>query len=608
MVIESVMNFALTAVNMNAGATIKCTSSFGFYFRFTHNLTISGITFEECGAEMFQLSNARVTATILILISCSVTVDNVTITKGRGIGLLAFNPHGQFLLQDSTFVQNQLNFCLFKLPFHHTDFKCAISSQKRIVVQHSKLSGGYVKPNGTENYYHNFSSGITIITISSKDPSYTKIRIILVDVILYNNTGMAGNLYIEYNACQTAVYIDELNSSNSDVGVYIRPRLWRSTYCTIYTAWGTAIIARSLFNKTSLYLSVPQEDVISIDDFFEIDPILTYKHSVSLYNVTVVNSVANTTLFVAYIHQVLLADITFENNKGLDLMVLIGSEILFQGQCIFKRNVGGIAAYTHARLIFIENSSVQILETHDDLNAPLHMSYAYLEMQHHSMIRFENNTGLLSGAMACIGSIAFFLGTDIKMTFLNNKGTSGGALALYDKSRFDFHNNSEVYMTFVRNSASKVGGAIFVKDVEYLIKGSLGGNEPFFRMYGKVTAMFNFLENTADLAGCSIYGGWIDSVDTKRRPNITISTKDNCNASIVSSNPKRLCVCVNSQPDCNITHIQVEHIPGQPYFVSAVAVGQRFGIVPSTVLAQFIDEASTGVLDETQYVQIVIHS
>ena len=58
-------------------------------------------------------------------------------------------------------------------------------------------------------------------------------------------------------------------------------------------------------------------------------------------------------------------------------------------------------------------------------------------------------------------------------------------------------------------------------------------------------------------------------------------------------------------PDCNITNMQYDHIPGQPFIISAVAVGQRFGIVPSTVQAQFITQNSTGLLHETQYVQLV---
>ena len=110
----------------------------------------------------------------------------------------------------------------------------------------------------------------------------------------------------------------------------------------------------------------------------------------------------------------------------------------------------------------------------------------------------------------------------------------------------------------------------------------------------------------AELAGCAIYGGWIDAtLSTSKIPNITIVSKDTCNSSIVSSNPKRLCVCTNLVPDCNVTSMQFDHIPGQPFFISAVAVGRRFGIIPSTVQAQFISPKSTGLLEETQYVQIV---
>ena len=63
-------------------------------------------------------------------------------------------------------------------------------------------------------------------------------------------------------------------------------------------------------------------------------------------------------------------------------------------------------------------------------------------------------------------------------------------------------------MIFEGNSASKVGGAIFVKDVEYLVTGSpVGGNEPFFVIHENVTLTWSFTGNSAELAGCTIYGG-----------------------------------------------------------------------------------------------------
>ena len=207
--------------------------------------------------------------------------------------------------------------------------------------------------------------------------------------------------------------------------------------------------------------------------------------------------------------------------------------------------------------------------------------------------------------MAFMGALVSFFGTNIRMLLINNRGISGGAFAFYDNARLDFRNKSEVQMTFINNSASKVGGAIFVKDVEYLVIGSLGGNEQFFRLQKLANVTFTLLGNAAELAGCALYGGWIDSITITKHPKITMVSKESCNTSIVSSNPKRLCICTNLVPDCNITHMQFEHIPGQPFLISAVAVGQRFGIVPSTVQAQFIGEKSTGLLEETQYVQIV---
>ena len=607
-IVEVVENFVLTAANLTIGATIECNTSFGLQFIFTRNLTISGITFESCGAHMTYLSRSAesaILATLYIVISHDVTIENVTVTKGQGFGLIVYNFHRRFSIYNSQFLGNQLNFGLFKLPYS-TFFRDGSAKVRKLIIAQSKFIDGYMNPNKRKNNYeYNFSSGITVITFSSKDPSQTRTNIMIYDVVLNNNTGRNGNLHIEYNACTTRLCTTNLNSSNSVGGIFLRPRLFRSTYCTSITAWGLSTVVNSSFENASVYLSVLKEDVIDIDDLLETEnPELVYLHLIFLQNVTIANNNADTTLFISYVHRVILADVTLENNKGENLMLVIQTEVQLQGQCIFRRNIGAIAVYVSSQLVFNDNCEVHVIDSQDDLNAPLHISYAYVEFRRNSTIKFRNNTGLMSGAIAFIGAIATFFGRGIEMSFLENSGISGGAFALYDKSRFDFQDNSEVHMTFIRNYASKVGGAIFVKDVEYLIVGSLRGNEPFFRLSEGVVATLSFFGNTAELAGCTIYGGWIDSSFIKK-PNITIVSVNTCNASVVSSNPKRLCVCMNSQPDCNITDMQIEYIPGQSYSVSAVAVGQRFGIVPSTVQAQFVNLESNGELEETEYVQIV---
>lgn len=126
-------NFTLTAVNIRIGATIKCNGSVGFKFMYVQNLTISGIIFEKCGADVLHLTKYFVSATLNILISCNVAIKNITITKGIGFGLLVCNSHGQFLLQNSNFIENELNFGLFKLALR-SYFTCSTSSQKDFII------------------------------------------------------------------------------------------------------------------------------------------------------------------------------------------------------------------------------------------------------------------------------------------------------------------------------------------------------------------------------------------------------------------------------------------------------------------------------------------
>ena len=73
--------------------------------------------------------------------------------------------------------------------------------------------------------------------------------------------------------------------------------------------------------------------------------------------------------------------------------------------------------------------------------------------------------------------------------------------------------------------------------------------------------------------------------------------------SAISSNPSRVCLCFGYQPDCNVTIYELELLPGQSFQIQAVAVGQRFGTVPSTVFAAY--ENSSTEIDEVQQVQHV---
>lgn len=257
-------------------------------------------------------------------------------------------------------------------------------------IKKSRFINGYTNQNGSDNYYHDLSSGITLITYSPKDPSRVHIKIKLVNVTLHNNIAKMGNLYIEHNSCTTGVHV---KSRDSGIGIHIRPQLWRSAHCTILAAWGISIVEQSSFSNTSLYFTVPKEDGLKPDDLLETqNPDLEYIHLIGLYNISVVNSDAEITFFVSFVYKMLLTDMIFENNEGADLMMLINTEVQLQNQCIFKRNSGGITAYYGTRLIFAQDSDIQVFDSQDDVNAPLVISYAYVEVQSNSIIIHSETT------------------------------------------------------------------------------------------------------------------------------------------------------------------------------------------------------------------------
>lgn len=95
--------------------------------------------------------------------------------------------------------------------------------------------------------------------------------------------------------------------------------------------------------------------------------------------------------------------------------------------------------------------------------------------------------------------------------------------------------------------------------------------------------------NVASFGGDDLYGGWIDvNLDNIKKSitytDITEIFEFEGNNS-VSSDPTRICMCTNNTPDCNITYITQEILPGQTFSIQFSAVGQRYGTIKSFISA-----------------------
>ena len=311
-------------------------------------------------------------------------------------------------------------------------------------------------------------------------------------------------------------------------------------------------------------------------------------------------------------------------------MTFYGNTTFLQNKCRY----GGAIYAKDAEINFQEN--VVFRENEGEYGGAL-MLYHNVSVVtgQFAEVSFVRNHAQISGGAVYARDSQIIIRTGQKLSFVENEGYNGGAMTLDSGSTIFLEENSSV--TFVRNHAYHYGGAIYYMD-EYTnnFEPATELSKCFYGLFTtKVRAMFfnlhdlftlhhttiEFDSNVADFAGTAIYGGWVDYcklyIDNKRTtiPAYFISQTlvfdsvflfhQPTQFSLVSSNPTRVCLCTTkSIPDCSITEYTIAAYPGETLTIPAVAAGQRFGSVPSTVHSSFVS-GSNGRLPALQHTQSV---
>ena len=186
------------------------------------------------------------------------------------------------------------------------------------------------------------------------------------------------------------------------------------------------------------------------------------------------------------------------------------------------------------------------------------------------------------------------------LVFSGNKAIAGTAFVLLHNSILIFVENSHTY--FTNNHAINIGGVFYIVNNPYF--GELDYAEPFcfLKTEGRRSQIWlTFVNNSAGKGGDILYGGDValgldgdwNCLDSFRN----ISNISQNGPSLISSDPSRICLCKQSgQHDCLLLADPNSHIiyPGQTLSICAVVVGQEFGTVAGTVYAQFLHRSSNG--------------
>ena len=228
---------------------------------------------------------------------------------------------------------------------------------------------------------------------------------------------------------------------------------------------------------------------------------------------------------------------------------------------------------------------------------------------------FTNNKGT---ALLLVRSTVLFYENTL---FSHNSAAYGGALRLCDGSMFFLYNETNIQ--FENNYAAVSGGAIYAED-------SCSQLTPicFYQMDSVYTnlnrTILNFTNNTANYSGDAIYGGSIHTcilletyLSEQKKNNFVnklFQIQPN-SASMVASDPYRVCLCnkLTKKPNCTTSEIEIDpKYPGQTFHVFVAAVGQKKGTVPAILYVNSSYNVSNSyqlpIVDKCQSKELTVFS
>ena len=333
---------------------------------------------------------------------------------------------------------------------------------------------------------------------------------------------------------------------------------------------------------------------------------------------------------------------TFKNNSVLGTEI-VNNDHEFRRDFLAHEDAvrfsGGAMLISNSNITFMGYISI------DNSNAEYGGGVMALEsnLTFSGTVHMQDNTAIYGGGICVLKSVISFSGlTD----FCNNHAEdSGGAIyaiesyELYFEGNISFEYNTAakgggLYLAhrslcklsatalqiyFVQNHASRNGGAIYVDDSNpsvYCEKSSLLKSLCFFQVQSdrevnsqaQLQARIHFSNNTAKHGGGDLYGGTIDNC---KLPNIDIcsycvfkSSQDVFDSMAttdldITSVPLKVCSCEQQISDCPQSYF-IYVYPGNPSNVSVTVIGQRNGIVSTSIQSQTSGNITIRELEKSQ--------
>ena len=601
------ISFTCESTGRQASCHIQCTGSAGFFFHNVINVSISDIFFENCGASasryfkpMDQLYGASVV--LLFRYSTNIMLARVIIAGRMDYAIAMIGPQENVALTNTTLIGHSQGVCFYAAMDNRQTLRPLVAN---LVMNNVSFVEG---------------------TYGSNDGAYC--LAILVQMEYYVNIYMT-DIYIE--RCKVNVLYYDVCKTNANLQCI--------TVIDGYYSLSPDIILSARMSSCSYGLMEWKRFSVNDANFtntvIQIIPLL-YHRTTSIdkrglsFQIVFSNAIIRQCKHLIFmgIYEIIMNNVSFLETH--DAVVFASVMLQIKRSFRFERNLNGMTVMSDllkwnrgSRITITEDTKVEFknnILSNSGSGSLMHVTTSTFDIFDNTSILFEGNTGLHCGGILLENSTMNFHPGKSLVLFLSNEGSKGGAMAFYATSQIKFI-CSTTEINFINNHAQRVGGAIYVHDFGslHLVSNGIGYNyKPIldqgfidnFCSQSKVD--MTFINNTALLAGNALYGGWIDStmyyyngflhniiIDQKPFFQLINSGDD---LSVVSSDPVRVCPCLEQMPNCNSTVQSVELFPGQTFVIKAVAVGQRYGTVPATIQA-LVNNILKSHLEDTQYIQ-----
>ena len=561
--ISHVTNFSLVGskvfANDDPQSQIFCTHHGGGVLFFnSENVNMTNITISHCGITVqYYPDNFSVHAAVSFRSSFNVTLSGIVITHSIGLGLHVDRVNGYIRVRDSKFMYSKGSSCQKFVANARFYYGYDSRDGSSLLIENCFFLNG----NSSRNIVNDKpdSSGLLILIYA---PSIqVKIRNITAKSNYALRGGNIGVLITFFHENTSTVSITDSNiiSGRSKRGggliCYIEISHGNPKSCQIANKTHTIAFIRGVnFNDNSAdsggAVYIHQQQLKSIDCMLQR---IVFTNCTFQYNDGVRGMAVAIIKFLApgiWVHNAVQFDVTFRNCR------------FFKNKHMSKIKENSKASV----VMLLQADSVNVSSSTFSYNDGTAISLVNSNLIFEGFILFEYNTAIHGGALNLCDSSLIYLSPHTHVKLVGNKAKVSGGGTFAEQRRLD----SDPPCFF-----------------QPLVNTSLNMYEI------KEQVQFEYINNSAGIAGDAIYGGSVDNCFTiehfklikyKEMFHAIHNLEQQSGHSPVTSDPTNIILC-NQQTWGNFeSQNKTVHVfSGEQFSLSLSAVGQMNGLVPASI-------------------------